>query len=814
LKWCKKTTVSLDTGRRVVIMHDDGGVGEALAARLAARGVDVLSLRGPCDAATIEAEVQAWQDGGPIAGVFWLAALDPEPPLESIDLRAFRELTRHRVKNLAVAMRKLYDTIAGPGTFLLAATRMGGLHGAGAEGATAPIGGAVAGFAKAYKRERPEALVKVVDTTLGAPADEIATRLVDETLADPGGLEVGYREGLRWTLALEERPAADGQQGLVLDARSVFVVTGAAGAITSAIIADLAAASGGRFYLLDVAPAPSMPDPHVATWRAGRDALKSTLIDEARARGERPTPVQIERELLAIERREAAQRAIEAIEAAGGSVVYRSLDLRDEAAVIAVVDEIRARERRIDVLLHAGGIEISHPLCEKPAEEFDRVFDVKADGFFNLLRAGRDLPIAATVAFGSVAGRFGNAGQTDYASANALLASMSRALRRSRPGTRAIVLDWTAWRDVGMASRGSIPKMMEAAGIEMLPPEIGVPTVRRELTAGGTADEIVVGGSLGVLLHEWDSTGGLDLVKVGAALAAREQPLVMIGSVRGAFVNSGLQVETTLDPARQPFLFDHRIDGTPVLPGVMGTEAFAEMASMLCPDRLVQRVEDVRFDLPFKFYRDQPATLHLSAVGHLDSDGTVLVHVMLQSVVQPRPELPAHVRTHFTGRVRMAAQPETTGVVRLGELAGGASELGREAIYRIYFHGPSYQVLDGVSVAERDAIGIMAPVLPPEAQPAHAAMLMAPRLIELCFQTAGAIELSTSHRLALPVAVRSVAVYRQPEPEPAAAARLQARVHANPSPSEFDGEVVDEAGHVYVELRGYRTVGVPEAAAV
>ena len=38
----------------------------------------------------------------------------------------------------------------------------------------------------------------------------------------------------------------------------------------------------------------------------------------------------------------------------------------------------------------------------------------------------------------------------------------------------------------------------------MLPPEAGMPLIRRELTAGGTRGEIVIGQSLGVLLKEWD----------------------------------------------------------------------------------------------------------------------------------------------------------------------------------------------------------------------------------------------------------------------------------------------------------------------
>ena len=76
---------------------------------------------------------------------------------------------------------------------------------------------------------------------------------------------------------------------------------------------------------------------------------------------------------------------------------------------------------------------------------------------------------------------------------------------------------------------------------------------------------------------------------------------------------AGLTVETTLDPTAQPFLNDHRIDGTAVLPGVMGIEAFAEVARLLVPGWHVVRIEDVDFLAPVKFYRDEPRTLTIRA---------------------------------------------------------------------------------------------------------------------------------------------------------------------------------------------------------
>jgi hypothetical protein len=150
--------------------------------------------------------------------------------------------------------------------------------------------------------------------------------------------------------------------------------------------------------------------------------------------------------------------------------------------------------------------------------------------------------------------------------------------------------------------------MMELAGIDMLPPEAGIPLIRRELTTGGTSGEIVIAERLGVLLNEWDANGGLDpsAPEAWKNLAAQGP---MIGNAARMSAQRGLVIECTLDPAVQPFLHDHQIDGTPVLPGVMGIEAFAEAASFLLPGWQVATIEDVNFQAPFKFYRSEPRTL-------------------------------------------------------------------------------------------------------------------------------------------------------------------------------------------------------------
>ena len=146
---------------------------------------------------------------------------------------------------LFATMQALYEQIGEPGTFLVSATRLGGLHGYDAAGAADPLGGAVTGFTKAFKREKGNATVKVIDFEPSRKTSAFADLLLDETLRDPGAVEIGYKDGQRWAIGLKEQPAGEADPGLKLDKETVFVVTGAAGSIVSAITSDLAAASGG-----------------------------------------------------------------------------------------------------------------------------------------------------------------------------------------------------------------------------------------------------------------------------------------------------------------------------------------------------------------------------------------------------------------------------------------------------------------------------------------------------------------------------------------------------------------------------------------
>jgi hypothetical protein len=472
--------------------------------------------------------------------------------------------------------------------------------------------------------------------------------------------------------------------------------------------------------------------------------------------------------------------------------------------VARIIEQVRKTSGRIDVLLHAAGVERSHFLPDKNQQEFDLVFDIKSDGFFNLLHAIGDMPLGASVAFSSIAGRFGNAGQTDYSSANDLLCKISSNFRASRPATRGIAIDWSAWGGIGMATRGSIPKVMELAGIDMLPPEAGIPLIRRELTAGTTRGEVVVGQRLGILLKEFDEGGGLGELTPELLRNISPQAGPMAAKVAAMSLYQGYSIETTLDPQVQPFLHDHQIEATPVLPGVMGVEAFAEAALCMLPGGHVESVDDISFLAPFKFYRSEPRAVRVETQIHPDGHHLVAECRLIGERTLPNQSEPQRT-THFTGRVRLAKEPRT--LPARAFVPPNGSSLEAADIYKVYFHGPAYQVLEKAWWVGKQLIGLLAKSLPSNHHPSELPTIIAPRLLELCFQTAGVWELGLQGRMALPQKVRRVSFFRPPD---FAQGRLYAVVTPDVVSNSFAAEVLDEKGNCYLSLDGYQTVALPD----
>jgi len=352
--------------------------------------------------------------------------------------------------------------------------------------------------------------------------------------------------------------------------------------------------------------------------------------------------------------------------------------------------------------------------------------------------------------------------------------------------------------------------MMRRAGIDMLDPEAAVPVVRREVICSGTGGEVLIAGSLGILLDPRDPDGGLDLERANAAL---EHAYPVAGRLTGAGVDGNYTFEAELDPKVQPFLHDHAMDETPLLPGVMGMEGFAEVASLIAKlggagSLSVAEIDDVQFHAPLKFYRSEARLLTWHARVVPDGEG-LYAEVALESSRELKGGNVQRTR-HFFGRVRLATQAEGRGPSRAeAPKWNGAETLAPEAIYRVYFHGPAFQVLGGVQSDGVRVVGRFSQDLPPMTDQERET-LVAPLLIELCLQTAGVWEIGKTGVLALPTAIERVRVHGLPTN----GTQLYAEIEPRPGTADelaFDARVLDAEGVVYLELEGYRTARLPAA---
>lgn len=326
----------------------------------------------------------------------------------------------------------------------------------------------VGGLAKTMAREAPEVFSRAIDVAPVLDADTAAALVVGE-LADAAldTPEVGIdADGRRWTIAVggTARPAPDREPAVGPD--DVVLVTGGARGVTALCVRGLAERTHAEFVLLGRTEL--FDEPAWATEVADAD-LQSVMIGALSADGARPSPRDVARTRDDLLAQREVRATLEAVRAAGSRVRYVTVDVTDPAAVRSSLSE---ESTRATVLVHGAGALADSLLPVKTASEVHRVLAAKLAGLHHVLAAVPDAPMREVVLFGSVAGVFGNPGQSDYALANEALARWAASMRSARPDRRIRTLAWGAW-DGGMVD-ADLRELFLARGVALLDPADGV----------------------------------------------------------------------------------------------------------------------------------------------------------------------------------------------------------------------------------------------------------------------------------------------------------------------------------------------------
>lgn len=517
------------------------------------------------------------------------------------------------------------------------------------------LGGATSGFVKGLAREW-QAPCRVVDSSDNAlPEDWLDVEWQDSSET----LEIVYHNGQRLAPLLKEDSSdeSDGfeQDKSILvtqDKPPVLVITGGGAGITARITEALAQHLSFRALILGRTELPETSDllpveDKAKTRRMLRDRLAHDI-----------SPKELQAAFQKAEKQVRLHQQLKAFERMGVEWLYVPTDMNDKASVKAAVDKAVTRWGRVDGVIHGAGVDQSRDLTSKTVDELQFVMSVKLSGLAHLQAALAEQPVKTWMAFGSVSSRFGNEGQVDYAAANE---AMVRWMMGSSLFQHPLVVDYTAWDDIGMAA--SLATFMKERGVDMLP---------ASTTSQHTAGLWLAGGE-----GEWVYSGRLPTPN------DKGNPL---GKV--LFRVPGREVEYSKDlyTGRDVYLQDHRMGDTEIQPGVVSLAWMQRCAEELTFQQPCRTIRDVSFGKAVKLFPNRPIRMESSA--NRLQDGTIQANIASQRQRRGLTEHIHHAAATFeTGR---NVQPESSDFA-WSPSAETAMDLSN--VYETFFHGPTWQVL-------------------------------------------------------------------------------------------------------------------------
>ncbi|MEU0486483.1 SDR family NAD(P)-dependent oxidoreductase, partial [Streptosporangium sp. NPDC006013] len=182
----------------------------------------------------------------------------------------------------------------------------------------------------------------------------------------------------------------------------------------------------------------------------------------------------------------------------GVEVEVAACDMADRDQVADLLAGIDAGHP-LTAIIHTAGVLADGTIPSLSAERLESVLRPKVDAAWHLHELTQDMDLAGFVVFSSMAGVMGNAGQGNYAAANAFVDALAQ-LRRAQ-GLSGLSLAWGLWeQETGMTGGlGAIDlRRMARAGMPALSAEQGL-AVFEAATASGQTSVVAARLDLSVL---------------------------------------------------------------------------------------------------------------------------------------------------------------------------------------------------------------------------------------------------------------------------------------------------------------------------
>jgi acyl transferase domain-containing protein/NAD(P)-dependent dehydrogenase (short-subunit alcohol dehydrogenase family) len=581
-------TPALPTLHGPALILGNNAVAEAMADRIQSLGMKAHVLSTDTSIVSIEKELEELWATGITPHLFLTMSCDGTATATArytswIERRAAAVEVPFRVCQLW--MQRTIDSGLMEDASVIAVTRLGGDFGFSGKSVQSieSIGGLVkAMLIEAWMRGFRTTPMKVIDLHSSLTLDDAIDGILKELAVPSYDMEIALRVprdtngaatgpvercGVQATVA-PLSPAAPLQPGHGVQQGGHWVVTGGGRGITAVIAMELASRHQLRLELLGTAPHPALDELFVERVTTDRAAVRREIMQQATARGESPVEAwrNVEKAIeIDATLRECRRRGI--------SACYHCCDVTDADDVRTTLNRIRTTSGPIHGVIHGAGFGQDARFDRKRPSKVQQCLRAKIDGSLTLMEATQHDPLEWFAAFGSISGRFGANGHTDYSQANDMMAKIVDRYRQERPEVRSVTFHWHAWGDIGMATKPEAKLALEMIDMKFMPAAEGIAHFLQELEYGGDEPEVLITDESyfrkffpAERLHT-DSTDAEQ--RSASTLPLLPMPVT-------AHPDGICTSVVTLNPTSDKFLSQHRVQGRPTLPFVVALELMAE----------------------------------------------------------------------------------------------------------------------------------------------------------------------------------------------------------------------------------------------
>ena len=641
-------------GDAILVTAADQSVNDAVRKVLEELSLTVIEIPGDASEATIK-RLTSSDRLRRVSTVVDLSVLRPHADVLSKGDAWWQDVEGQYTTVFSVA-QATYETLQSYGEHAswIAVTSSGGMSGMDLRTVGDPIGGLTAGFVKTLALELRQMHTRIVDFDVVEPsslAGALRTELTHE--AENEEIEIGYIEGDRYTVRVLPVPVSSSDRAVrqSLSTDSCVVMSGG----SRGIVRECALALAEQRNIPVVLLGRSDPDdPEMKPWLAYSDEdwanARAEVMRQGRTRRPEASVADLSDEYRKITYTRQLVTNLADIDSRTDKIHYLVCDVSDPDQVDKAMAQVRSRFGKISAIVHGAGLESFGAIPRKSLKKTAKAIAVKARGFQNLLRSTAEDDLSAFISFGSISGRFGMDGQSDYTAGASLLAQMAHIMSRSQsqnPRTIPfITMEWTAWDEVGMATNPEVVSVQaNERGMTYMSVADGVRHFVDEIELGTANPEVLYFGELG---KNRPAAQVPELTKSGTQLSELMDNSGMIVN-RSSFpmvdyaetTESGLQTTRVLWTERDRYLPDHLVKGTATFPGVLHFETQIETALLLAGDQYAG-IELEQLDLQtFLKCRDRDhVTIHVDAKRvdekRIDTELTSVFRTPNGDVLDPR----------------------------------------------------------------------------------------------------------------------------------------------------------------------------------